>query len=548
MAWEDEMQAFTRSLFRSRPDLSTLTHSVVRRRFLAHTGRDHLEAEQKQALKRLVEEELLKMQVDEAGAKKAKRPPSPCGDTERKRFRCNSGSDPSSTASSPDRFGSPAENGPSVAEVGPGEEEKEEEELEEKKKQRQSSRKRVEESSDEQEQQDLPAKTALQEGGSQEEGCVRDRKLYKEESSEEEDEEKDSKGRPRKKSGTQSQLAAGEASVERKQARSDSDHSREAPAQRTARRVERKKGAKNNTESNKESEEEEDWKPKAGSRRRSAKRDSRPLGASGDSSGGQSPGAASSEAGRGSNSDEEPLVRLKSKEGTHGRGGSSQDGADVHPRVGSATEGPAKTANLGGTSDEDSDLEREGSDSEAPESVQERKNRSARKSSRKGRARSCSSSSSSGGSPESKGRKVRAGSGRRGEDHPAVTRLKRYIRACGAHRNYKKLLGSCRSHKERLNVLRAELEALGMKGNPTLEKCRALKEQRETAAEVASLDVANIISSSGRSRRSTAWNPSAAVAPGELYRRTLDVEEGPRLAPTDWSHMRGIISSDGEST
>lgn len=320
------MQAFTRSLFRSRPDLSTLTHSVVRRRFLAHTGRDHLEAEQKQALKRLVEEELLKMQVDEAGAKKAKRPPSPCGDSERKRFRCNSGSEPSSAASSPDRFGSPAENGPSVAEVDPG---------------------------------------------------------------------------------------------------------------------------------------------------------------------------------------------------------------------------PAKTANLGSTSDEDSDPEREGSDSETPESVQERKNRSVRKSSRKGRARSCSSSSS-GGSPEPKGRK--AGSGRRGEDHPAVTRLKRYIRACGAHRNYKKLLGSCRSHKERLNVLRGELEALGMKGNPTLEKCRALKEQRETAAEVASLDVANIISSSGRPRRSTAWNPSAAVAPGELYHRTLDLEEGPRLAPTDWSHMRGIISSDGEST
>lgn len=542
------MQAFTHSLFRSRPDLSTLTHSVVRRRFLAHTGRDHLEAEQKQALKRLVEEELLKMQVDEAGAKKAKRPPSPCGDSERKRFRCNSGSEPSSAASSPDRFGSPAENGPSVAEVDPGEEEveEEEEELEEKKNQRQSSRRRVEESSDEQEQQDLPAKTALQEGSSEDEGCVRDRKLCKEESSEEEDEEKDSKGRPRKKPGTQSQLAAGEASVERKQARSDSDHSREAPAPRTARRVERKKGAKNNTESNKESEEEEDWKPKAGSRRRSAKRDSRPLGASGDSSGGQSPGAASSEADSGSNSDEEPLVRLKSKEGTHGRGESSQDGADAHPRAGSATEGPAKTANLGSTSDEDSDPEREGSDSETPESVQERKNRSVRKSSRKGRARSCSSSSSSGGSPEPKGRK--AGSGRRGEDHPAVTRLKRYIRACGAHRNYKKLLGSCRSHKERLNVLRAELEALGMKGNPTLEKCRALKEQRETAAEVASLDVANIISSSGRPRRSTAWNPSAAVAPGELYHRTLDLEEGPRLAPTDWSHMRGIISSDGEST
>lgn len=45
-----------------------------------------------------------------------------------------------------------------------------------------------------------------------------------------------------------------------------------------------------------------------------------------------------------------------------------------------------------------------------------------------------------------------------------MVRLKRYIWACGARRNYKKLLGSCGSHKERLNVLRAELEALGMKG------------------------------------------------------------------------------------
>lgn len=35
-------------------------------------------------------------------------------------------------------------------------------------------------------------------------------------------------------------------------------------------------------------------------------------------------------------------------------------------------------------------------------------------------------------------------------------------------------------------------------GNPSLEKCRALKEQREEAAELASLDVANIISSSGK--------------------------------------------------
>ena len=116
---------------------STLTHSIVRQRFLSHTGRDHLDPEEKQALKRLVEEELLKMQVwalsprhgtpgccqgvvtggglwqntasihfallmhkqvDESGAreegldfaKEARRPPTPCKDPERKRLRLNS--------------------------------------------------------------------------------------------------------------------------------------------------------------------------------------------------------------------------------------------------------------------------------------------------------------------------------------------------------------------------------------------------------------------------------------------------------------------------
>ncbi|KAM5198065.1 HIRA-interacting protein 3 isoform 3-T3 [Hipposideros larvatus] len=297
----EKMQEFTRSLFRGRPDLSTLTHSIVRQRFLAHAGRDHLEPEEKQALKRLVEDELLKMQVDEEGAreeglhraKKAKRPPTtPCRDPRRKRPRSNSESELSSAASSPDCSSPPAEKG--MAAAGSLKESP-----------KRASKKVVESIDEEGQQRDLTAKTGLEEAG---------------------------------------------------------------------------------------------------------------------------------------------------------------------------------------------------------------------------------------------------GSDRCGEDHPAVRRLKRYIRACGAHRNYKKLLGPCRSRKECLSILRAELEALGMKGNPSLEKCRTLKLQREEAAEVASLDMSNIISGSGRPRRCTAWNPSEAAAPGELYRRTLDSEEEwPRRLPPDWSHMRGIISSDGES-
>lgn len=83
------MLEFTRSFFRGCPDLrcigceslgwkgqgldwdshldtclcSTVSHSSVRQKFLTQVGRDHLEPEEKQALKRLVEEELLKMQV-----------------------------------------------------------------------------------------------------------------------------------------------------------------------------------------------------------------------------------------------------------------------------------------------------------------------------------------------------------------------------------------------------------------------------------------------------------------------------------------------------
>ncbi|KAI5939826.1 HIRA-interacting protein 3 [Manis javanica] len=581
MAWENKMQEFTRSLFRDRPDLSTLTHSIVRRRFLAHVGRDHLEPEEKQALKRLVEEELLKMQVDEAGAreerldlaKRAKRPSTPCSDPERKRFRFNSESEPSSAASSPDCFGPQAKNG-LAADISPAEE----------KSSKQASEKATEESSDaEQQQQDLTVKTGLEKevvkesSEEEEEGSARTSKVWKEESSEEEVEkklevEKESKGRTGKKPVTKSKQALERTSARRKQAREESEDSEVESAQRTRKKAEGMKGAKVHQENEKESEEEtqakkkqnredkEDWKPKGHSNggkksaweERSCKQKSRAvtlLRDWRDKEEEKERAAASSR--DNSEGDEELPVQRKSKDRTERMSGkrqvgSSEEGEDSRRGVKPTTKGTGKTAKEGHTNSEASDSEREVSDREAGGRPRREKNRSSKKSSKKGRIRS-SSSSSTDGSPKPKGRKD--GSGRCDEDHPAVMRLKRYIRACGARRNYKKLLGSCCSHKERLSVLRAELEALGLKGNPSLEKCRALKEQREEAAEVASLDITNIISGSGRPRRRTAWDPSGEAAlSGEQYRRTLDSEEEkPHPQPPDWSHMRGIISSDGES-
>uniref|UniRef100_A0A8C5P1H8 HIRA interacting protein 3 n=1 Tax=Jaculus jaculus TaxID=51337 RepID=A0A8C5P1H8_JACJA len=567
MALEDEVLEFTRSFFRCRPDLSTLTLSTVRQKFLAHTGRDHLRPEEKQALKRLVEEELLSMQVEDAGSReeklgftKAKRPPAPGSDTERKRFRFNSESgtdllpacpqqvpsrakgqeepipaltslhilESSSAASSPDCLGSPAKD-ETVEEESP----------------RQTLKKTVENIAEQQ--RDLVAKMGLEESSEEEgEASVRTRKVLEEESSEEGDEkEKEQKGRTKKEHGTKSKLVA-------------------EPVQRR-KKVRGKRGAK----SHKGEESEEEEEPRARGNRgegaawggTSCKQKSKDGRLKGDLGGSEEEKEAAG-SGDDSGGDENSPIQRKSKDKTQLQGGASQSGSseDEDSRKMQATaQGTAKTDRQGSTSGE-SDTEREVSDCDtggSPNRV--RKNRSS-KGSKKSRTRSCSSSSSDGSPEPQKVRRVHVGweatirkeedpSTRRGEDHPAVVRLKRYIRACGAYRNYKKLLGSCRSHKERLSVLRSELEALGMKGNPSLEKCRALKEQREEAAEMASLDVANIISSSGRPRRRTAWNPSGeTVPPRELYHRTLESEdEQPRQAPPDWSHMRGIISSDGES-
>ncbi|KAL7977491.1 hypothetical protein Chor_009440 [Crotalus horridus] len=108
------------------------------------------------------------------------------------------------------------------------------------------------------------------------------------------------------------------------------------------------------------------------------------------------------------------------------------------------------------------------------------------------------------------------------EEHPSIQRLKRYIRECGAWRNYKKLLA----------------------GTPSLAKCKAIKQKREEAAEVASLDINNIIATEGRPKRRNVWS---------LYNKPQDSPSSPeeptvRRHTTDWSQLRGVISSDGESS
>lgn len=522
----------------------------MRHKFLIRVGRAHLEPEEKQALKRLVEQELQKMQADTGTREgkpdltKVKRSPAPCSDPERKRFRFNSESESSSAPSSPDCSGPPTKNKTSKK-VCP----------------RRALKKAVE-STDEDQQTDLGAKMGSEASSEEAEGSVRSGEVWKAENTEEDEAvRKEQKGRARKKAGAKNEQAPCKAN--REQVREERGNGEEEAVLGRG-EVEGTTDAKCQEESGESGEEilaekEEQSEPrprsgKAGRRareRKSYRQRSRvggPPGGLGDSEAEKERGAVSG--GDSSGEEEEHSARRKSQGRTQPESGRRQSACNEDARnstqVQAAAQGTTKPGSRG-SSNGDSSTEREVSDSQAGQNTkEERKSRSSKKSFKNGKTRS--SSSSSDASPEPTGQK--AGSCRRGEDHPAVVRLKRYIRACGAHRNYKKLLGSCSSHKERLSVLRAELEALGMKGNPSLEKCRALKQQREEAAEVASLDVANIISSTGRPRRRTAWNPSGeGISPGELYHRTLDSdEERPRQAPPDWSHMRGVISSDGDSS
>ncbi|XP_071268545.1 HIRA-interacting protein 3 isoform X1 [Salvelinus alpinus] len=144
-----------------------------------------------------------------------------------------------------------------------------------------------------------------------------------------------------------------------------------------------------------------------------------------------------------------------------------------------------------------------------------------------------------------------------GKDNTAVARLKRYIALCGVRRNYKKLLDGCCSIKSKVAVLKRELEELGVEGQPSIEKCKKARLKREEAQELADLDVGNIITTQGRPKRRgvSIWQQQSSP-PTSAYKRVVnsssDSEEDShagrgRKRATDWSNLQGIISDDADS-
>ncbi|XP_053707774.1 HIRA-interacting protein 3 isoform X2 [Synchiropus splendidus] len=142
------------------------------------------------------------------------------------------------------------------------------------------------------------------------------------------------------------------------------------------------------------------------------------------------------------------------------------------------------------------------------------------------------------------------------EDNKSVVRLKRYIALCGVRRNYKKILGDCRSVQAMVAVLKKELEDLGVKGQPSIQKCKKARMKREEARELAELNMDNIIYSEGRtSRRGTASGRKQEDSRSSMYKHAVNSSSGSDQENKgnggrrriDWSNLQGIISDDGDS-
>ncbi|XP_041092604.1 HIRA-interacting protein 3 [Polyodon spathula] len=496
---EDEKRArgFVSAELKRSQDLSAVTHSIVRERYLRHIGHDSLSKEDRQRLKRIVEEELLKMQNsdtdssdDEPLILKAKGPKTGGGPkTKRKRESSEEEEEgrggekktrldlinPNSPDSGIERLGKEEREGSEGGE--------EEEERKQGESRPERGRKRRGEESGE------------SEGGERKKAMKRAATVLESEESETETCE----GRKRQPKKAEEE--------ERESEGSQSEEERESEAELGLRR--KKSGAR------KEGSQGEE--PKKGMKQQSGERES------------------------------------EEEEGSESDSGTAKSKGTKQGREKAESEGEQwKKGKERGSEEEEST-----SDSSLP-SLDEEERKPVKN------AKPVKSAPGEKRKREKEGKRKKSGSPQAGEEHPSIRRLKRYVTACGAHRNYKRLFEGCRSNKAKIGVLRRELEEMGVQGNPSLEKCKRVKLKREEKAELASLDLSNIIEAAGRPRRKAAavWdpftNPRAPLSPPrEDYRKCVqsgsesgsDQESGAggKRRVTDWDNLRGVISDDMES-
>lgn len=76
-----------------------------------------------------------------------------------------------------------------------------------------------------------------------------------------------------------------------------------------------------------------------------------------------------------------------------------------------------------------------------------------------------------------------------------IQMLKKYLNIAGVKvKSYNDIWANCRSNDAKIKCLKELLKKNGMKGRPSLEKCKRLREENEKMREVSELDASNIIS------------------------------------------------------
>ncbi|XP_049839695.1 uncharacterized protein LOC126284650 [Schistocerca gregaria] len=113
------------------------------------------------------------------------------------------------------------------------------------------------------------------------------------------------------------------------------------------------------------------------------------------------------------------------------------------------------------------------------------------------------------------------------DEDKRIISLKKYLKIAGIRvHNYSDLWKDCRSNKARAQKLLSLLEENGLKGRPTIEKCKKLRKKIETRREVEELDLANVMEcGEGRTRRSRQRTSISQELPNETPQTSSDVRK-----------------------
>ncbi|KAI9591697.1 hypothetical protein BDF19DRAFT_499179 [Syncephalis fuscata] len=94
-----------------------------------------------------------------------------------------------------------------------------------------------------------------------------------------------------------------------------------------------------------------------------------------------------------------------------------------------------------------------------------------------------------------------------------IDTLKKYILKCGVRKQWSKELADCKTGKEQIRRLQSILEELGIKGRPTLDKCKQVAIKRELKAEQESLNLNAVMETKTRAARRSTHEETTSKAP-----------------------------------